>query len=217
MVKFKGMPEISDDGREIIQKHLNEMLIMTTRFAAGFIGRVPQEQLMWDKKDLPYIRELICPPHVRKDRARKKIILNTLKKPRSSNYEELTAEERYTLARIVEAAFRNEVNVVERLVDMGEEDGLARWMENYRIRDKDTRNKAVSTLLKINKSKWDDTANQYLKSKGKQYFEAVQKIVKEPCMLQIEFPSALYMLFTNKELQLLAGIQPEYETVQEVM
>ena len=209
MIHFNGLPEAGEGAREILEEHLNDMLLLTTQFAVGFLGRVPASQLPFEKKDLPEMRALVCPPHVGKDRKRKKLILGALTKLRSPQFEMLDASEKYFLARVCSAAFINETNVIERLVDAEMEEELALWMNNYRIKDEKMRKAVISSVRGFDAGKWDETAYSYLRDKGDKFKDAVMKTVGEPAILQFEFPSAIYMFMNNQEMQILADLQPE--------
>lgn len=208
MFHFNGLPDVDSKSREILEEHLNRMLTMTTAFAAGLLGKVPEKQLPWEKKDLPAIRGMVCPPHIKKDRDRLKLILGALEKLHDSSYAELSAGEKYFFMRVSAAAFKNEADVICRLVDENSKERLSSWMiNNYRIYDDARRKKVLKAVKKVKEPRC--AAGVYLDDLGEKYKNAVMDIVGHKKMLEYEFPTAIYMLLSANEMQLLAGLQPE--------
>lgn len=209
MVHCDGLPEIGAEEKKMLEKHVNDVLFTTTRFAAGFLGHIKKSELPFGWKELPLFRELVCPPHVSRDKDRKKLIYNTMLKVCGMDFVTLEASERYVLARVCSAAFVCETNAIDRFMDEGYEDALLSWMHYYRIKDENARKSVVSAMKGLDRGKWDKTADDFLGDKGKKYRDAVMRAVGEPALLQFEFPSVIYMVFNSQEMQLLAGLQPE--------
>lgn len=209
MVHCDGLPETGAEEKRALEKHVNDVLFMTTRFAAAFLGRMPASESPFDEKELPLFREMVCPPHVKSDKKRKELLFGTMNKLCGSDFATLEASERYVLARVCSAAFACEVNAIDRIMEEDPGDMLSAWMLHYRIKDEDLRKSVTSAMKGLDRGKWDKTADEYLEGKGKKYRDAVMRAVGEPALLQFEFPSCIYMVFNSQEMQLLAGLQPE--------
>lgn len=209
MIYCDGLPEIGEKEKKGLEKHVNDVLFTTTRFAAGFLGRVPASELPFDEKELPLYREKVCPPHITKDKDRIKLIFSAMNKLCGQDFAALEASERYVFARVCSAAFVFETEAIDRIMEEDPEDMLSAWMLHYRIKDDDLRNSIVSAMKGLDRDKWDKTADEFLEGKGEKYRDAVMKAVGEPALLQFEFPSVIYMLFNSQEMQLLAVVQPE--------
>lgn len=214
MIHYVQIPNINDEARRILEKHLNEMFVSVNSFMIAMTRKlVPKEQIPLELKNNILIQEpsLAVSVGVRESGKMDEIICNLIVKVfDEDNFYELSIDEKYILAKVINLGIQQEESVMERLCDTENKENFEKWMKKYRIKKEEERQIVLSELQKLEEKTM--AAEDYLMSKGMKFRNWVVKVIGNKSLLCYEYPFALYGLFSDVEWEQIITMQ-EFEEI----
>lgn len=216
MIHYAQIPDISDEAREILDKHLNKMFTSVNSFMIAMTkGLVPEEQLppMLRCSILVQDPSWAVPVAIRNsgemDQAIHDLVIKVFDEDK---FHEISLDEKYILAKVINVGIQQEERAMLRLSEGGDKRAFAEWVRRYRIENENDRQIVLRELQKIDEE--TDTANDYLANKGIAFRNKVVKAIGNIELLRYEYPFALTSLFSDMEWEQIVTMQDFEEIIK---